>query len=326
MECLVEAMRTLIGKRFLKQTIIFAWATTISLALIFGVSGIAHAQSMEPRAYSVAPVGMNFLGLGYTYTNGDVQFDPAVPLTDASIRTDSVLLGYSRILDIFGRSGSIALLVPYVWLSGDAKNEVNGQYVHRSVQGFADPAVRFSVNILGGPALTLEEFKSYKQDTIVGVSLLISAPLGDYDHNKMVNLSSNRWAFRPEVGFSQALGSWILEAIFGVSFYTTNNDFFGGKKLEQDPIYSFQAHAIYSFKSGIWVSLNGTYYTGGITTLNGVKGDNELSNWRYGITAAFPLNKYNSIKLLGSRPAHTTVGGDYDLIGLVWQVRWGAGL
>ena len=86
--------------------------------------------------------------------------------------------------------------------------------------------------------------------TIIGGSLSLNAPLGRYDSGRLVNLGTNRWAFKPEVGISQALGRWTLEGTAGVIFYTANDDFMGGQTRSQDPIYSFQGHLIYNFPRG----------------------------------------------------------------------------
>ncbi len=286
----------------------------------------ACAQSMEPRAYSNAPTGMNFFILGYSYMQGDVLFDPAVPLTNADARIHSVIAAYARELDLWGRSGSIGIALPYAWLSGNATVEPTGEYRTRSVSGLADPGLRFSVNLYGAPALSLEEFKNYRQDLIVGASIVVTAPLGQYDSDKLVNIGTNRWSFKPEIGISKAIERWTLEAIAAVTLFTDNNDFFGGHRHTQDPLYSFQAHAIYNFESGIWVALNGTYYTGGSTTLDGIEHDDRMSNWRWGLTVAMPVNRYNSIKIFANRGAFTRAGQDFDMIGVAWQVRWGAGL
>ena len=40
------------------------------LALVFGVSTTAHAQDLEPRAYSNSPIGLNFAIAGYAYATG----------------------------------------------------------------------------------------------------------------------------------------------------------------------------------------------------------------------------------------------------------------
>jgi hypothetical protein len=297
--------------------------TLLAVALVLH-PGKAKAQSMEPRAYSNAPVGMNFLILGYVYQKGNVLLDPSVPVKDVSIEAHTALAAYSRVIDVFGKSGRVDLFVPYSRLTGSGTMGEHEQ--QRKMAGFADPAARFSVNLYGAPALTLEEFKNYRQDTIVGVSFMTTAPLGQYDDDKAANIGSNRWSFKPEVGVSQAFGSWTVEAIGGVTFFTENDDYFGGHKREQDPIYSLQGHLIYNFQSGIWAALNAIYYGGGRTSIDGVHGDDEQSNWRAGATLTFPINTHNSIKLYGSTALQTRVGGDFDLVGIAWQYRWGAGL
>jgi len=151
-------------------------------------------------------------------------------------------------------------------------------------------------------------------------------PLGQYDSTKLVNIGTNRWSFKPEVGISQALGSWILEATAGVIFYTKNNDFWGGKTRQQDPIYALQGHLIYNFPWGIWAALNATYYFGGRTTIDGVEGDDLQRNWRLGVTLTLPVNRYNSVKLYAGTGVQTSTGSDFKLVGIVWQYRWGQGL
>jgi len=301
----------------------FIAAASLAIAVIFH-PGLANAQSLEPRAYSNTPVGMNFLMLGYAYQQGDVPFDPSVPLKDVHAEIHSSILAYVRSLDVWGRSGKVDIIIPYAWLSGSGK--VGGDERSRWVSGFGDPAVRFSVNLYGSPALSFEEFKSYRQDTILGVSLQVTMPLGQYDSTKLVNIGTNRWSFKPEIGISKALGAWTLETAAGVTLYTKNEDFYGGNTREQDPIYSLQGHLIYQFPRGIWAALDATYYTGGRTTINGVEGDDLQRNWRVGATLALPVTIHHSIKLYASTGVYTRAGGDFNLIGIAWQYRWGGGL
>ena len=122
------------------------------------------------------------------------------------------------------------------------------------------------------------------------------------------------------------MGQWTLELATGVTIYTDNNDFFGGQHREQEPIYSVQGHAIYSFQRGIWGSLSTTYYTGGRTTVDGVKKDDLQENWRFGATLALPVDRRNSIKFYGSTGVFTRVGTDFDAVGIAWQYRWGVGV
>jgi len=284
----------------------------------------AHAQDIEPRAYSNAPIGVNFVIAGYAYTRGGAAFDPALPVKNPQLETHNAVLAYARVLDFWGNSGTVSAIVPYTWLSGTA--ELAGQTIPREVDGLADARFRVSVNLYGAPALTLKEFRDYEQDLIVGASLQVSAPTGQYAPSKLVNIGTHRWSFTPEVGVSKAIGPWTLEFAAGATLYTDNEDFFGGNTRSQATLYSMHAHAIYGFRSGIWASLDATYLNGGRTTIGGTRNTDLQQIWRLGGTLAFPLDSRNSIKLYASSGVSSRTGNDYDLVGIAWQYRWGAGL
>jgi len=305
---------------------LFAWLVVplLGIGALAAMPTVACGQDLEPRAYTNTPVGLNFALGGYFYTQGSVGTDASLPIKDFTVRTNGPIAAYVRTLDVFGRSAKVDLIVPYVWLS--AKATVAGQGREREVSGFADPRVRFSVNLYGAPALSLEQFAQYKQDLIIGTSLQVSAPGGQYDSDKLVNIGTNRWSFRPELGISKALGPLTLELVPSVMFFTENNDFFGGHRLTQDPLFALQGHLIYHFDFGAWVSLNSTYYTGGRTTVNDVANDDKQENVRLGVTVALPLNRYFSLKLYGSAGVYTRTGSNFDLAGIALQYRWGGGL
>lgn len=238
------------------------WTRTWFVVAVLAATGV-HAQDLEPRLYANTPVGMNFLIAGYSYSQGGVLTDPSAPLTNGEVTVHSPFLAYARALDLWGLSGKVDAALPYACASGSA--EFAGMPGKRDVCGLADPRVRLSVNFYGAPALTLEEFATYKQDILVGASLQVAAPLGQYDADKLLNIGTNRWFIKPELGVSKALGPMTLELAAGVTFYTPNTDFFGGHEKQQDPIYSLQGHLVYSFPYGIWAALDGTYYRGGRT-------------------------------------------------------------
>ena len=312
-------------RRRVAAVVRLAWLSLVTLALpLAWLATPACGQDIEPRAYSNAPVGVNFLIAGYAYTRGGVSFDPAVPITNASLTTSNAVLAYARALDLWGKSGKFDAIVPYTWLSGTA--DVDGQPVQRVVNGFANPAFRLSINLYGAPALALKEFADWEQDLIIGASLQVSVPTGQYDASRLVNIGTNRWSFRGEVGVSKALGPWTLELSAAAILFTDNNDFFGGNTRSQDPLYLMQGHVIYSFRSGIWASLDATYLTGGRTTISGTRNNDLQQNWRVGGTLAFPVDARNSIKLYASSGVSARTGNNYDLIGIAWQYRWGGGL
>jgi hypothetical protein len=286
--------------------------------------GAARAQDLEPREYANLPIGLNFVVVGYGNSEGGVATDASVPLEDAEIRVNGISVGYARSLDVWGRSGKVAVVLPYAWLEGSAL--VAGQPRERRVDGFADPILRFSVNLFGAPSMSLEEFAHYQQDTIVGASVRVTAPLGQYDSDKLVNLGTHRWSIRPELGISKAWRQWIVELSSAVAFYGDNDDFLGEGNREQDPLYSLQAHVIYGFGRGIWGALDYTWYAGGETSLDGVEGEDRQENTRLGATLSFPLSRHHSLKLFATTGLETRTGTDFDTVGIVWQYRWGAGL
>jgi hypothetical protein len=302
-----------------------AWCGIVLVVTVLMTAGAGvSAQDLEPRAYANTPVGLNFLLAGYAYSSGGVATDPSLPLQNADLDIHSTLLAYARALDVWGKSGKFDVVLPYSWLSGSA--EFAGQAQEREVSGFGDPRLRFSVNFYGAPALTLKEFAGYKQGLIMGASLQVSVPLGQYDTDRLVNIGTNRWFFKPELGLSKAWGPLTLELAAGVTLYTDNRDFLDGKTRVQAPIYAVQGHVIYSLPHGIWVGVDGTYYTGGRTTVDGVEGDDVQKNSRLGVTIALPVGRHHSVKLYASTGASTRTGGDFDTLGIIWQYRWGGGL
>ncbi|PYN84699.1 MAG: transporter [Candidatus Rokuibacteriota bacterium] len=292
---------------------------TVLLAAVMA----AEAQDLEPRAYSNAPVGMNFLILGYGYTTGDVALDASAPIQDGKITVHSAVLAYARSLDVWGRAGKLDLVLPHAWLSGSAK--FSGRPVSTEVSGLGDPQVRFSYLFYGAPALTLDQFADYQPDLILGASLAVRAPLGQYDSDRLVNIGTNRWSFKPEIGISKTLGPMTLELDTSATFYTDNDNFFRGRRLQRDPLYAVQGHVIYHTSFGVWAALDATYYGGGRTTIDGVEGES-LQDVRVGGTLAIPVNRYNSIKISVSTGAYARLGGNFTTAAIAWQFRWGGGL
>jgi len=261
--------------------------------------------------------------VGYGYSSGGLATDPAVELEDADLTVESVVLGYVRSLDLWGRSGKIDVIAPYSWLDGSAR--LDGMQLQRTVDGFNDPSVRLSVNLWGAPALSPREFAGYQQDLVVGASMKVTAPLGQYDRERIVNLGTNRWSIKPEVGVSKRWGQWALDLAGAVVLFTDNDDFFNGHTLEQDPLYSLQTHLIHMFGRGIWAAVDATWYAGGRTQVDAVAKDDRKGNTRIGVTLALPINARQSIKLYAATGVHVRTGTDFDTGGVAWQYRWGAG-
>jgi hypothetical protein len=293
-------------------------------ATFLASSSLASAQELEPRAYSNVPVGLNFLVAGYSYLEGEVATDPALPIENAELSVHGPVLAYSRALDVAGKSARVEVVMPYGVLSGSA--DVAGQPRFREISGLWDPRLRFSINLFGAPALAVREFAGYRQDWIVGASLQLTLPLGQYDADRVVNLGTNRWTVKPEVGVSKAVGRWIFEGAAGVSFYSDNDEYLEVQTRAQEPVYSIQAHVVYTFPSRIWVAIDSTFYDGGEAELDGVPSRRTVQASRLGATLSVPFNARNSLKLSLASGVAVRTGGDFDIVGVSWQYRWGGGL
>jgi len=280
----------------------------------------AGAQSLEPRSYSNVPTDMHFVLAGYGYSTGDLVFDPTVPLTDASVDTHIVVVGYSRGLGLLGRSASLSIVGTYISTSGNAL--LSGERVSGENHGMADPLLRFAWNLYGAPALRRAEFAGWKQDLIVGFSLKVKPPLGDYER-KILTIGNNRWSVKPEIGLSKAVGPWQLEFSAGVNFYTDNDDPIQGDTQSQDPVYALQGHFIRNLQGGRWFSLDVTHYQGGDVETDGVRTSGLQRSGRYGLTFSTPVSRYgDSVKFYASTGAYSRIGSDFHVFGIAWQRGW----
>lgn len=295
----------------------------VAISLLGRISGI-HAQSLEPRAYSNAPVGLNFVFAGFQNSTGALIFDTSLPITDANADVDMGLIGYVRTLDVAGNLAKFGVILPYASIS--ARGFLDGNLRTRDTTGLADPTFYFSYNFYGAPALSIKEFRSFQPGTVSGFTVKLKAPLGEYEPDKLINISTNRWTIEPGIGISKPVGNWTLETSAAVAFFTDNDNFFNGQTRQQDNLYSAQFHVTYSFPRNIWAAVSATYFTGGRTTIDGIENNDRQENWRTGFTLAIPVNLYHSIKLYGSNGVSQRTGNSFDTLGLVWQYRWGAGL
>jgi hypothetical protein len=294
-------------------SVVCALALVAVLAPIAG----ARAQEMEPRAYSPNPVGVTFVLAGAARSTGGILTDPSLPVDDVDATIDAGLVGIGHTFGLFGQSANAGIVLPY--LSGHFTGTLNGEDAEATRQGIGDTKIRISVGLVGAPAMTAAEFAKRAPRTTLGASLTISAPTGEYHPDLLVNVGTNRWAFKPELGLSHPHGHWTFEATVGAWFFEDNDDFFGGHRREQDPLSSIQGHVSYTFRPKLWLAVNATYYDGGRTTLDGVRKDDRQSNSRYGLTLSLPIWKSQSLKLNWNDGATTRIGSDFMGYGITWQ-------
>jgi hypothetical protein len=280
----------------------------------------ASAQELEPRLYQNAPVGLNGLVLGYGYSTGNFLVDSSLPIEGATAQIHSLTVGYLRSIDFLGKSAKVDVGIPISW--GSFEGIVAGELRTRKPTGLADPRVRLAVNVLGAPALSRREFATYRQKTIVALSLQVALPLGEYDPERLINLGANRWSFRPEAGVSHAFGRWYVETAAGAWLFTENDDYFGGSSLTQTPLYFVKGDFIYNFRPGIWLALNYGFANGGETRIDDSPAATLQRNSRLGATFSFPVAGANSLKLVWTSGLTTRIGADFDSVNVVYQYTW----
>ena len=281
----------------------------------------AAAQELEPGAYWPIPRGLNIVTAVNTFNWGDLAFDPSAPIDEANARINTTALAFTRAFSLAGRSANAGVVIPIV--AGHIEGLYLGEPAEVGRFGLADPRIRLGVNLFGAPSMTPKEYGSYKRRGIVGVSLTVALPLGQYDSTKLINIGNHRWAVKPELGLSRAYGRWVVEFMAGVWLFTDNTDFPGGRTRQQDPIVATQFHLTYRFGSGMWLAADANYFTGGRTTIGGKQNFDLQRNSRIGTTFSKALSRKHSIRAAVSRGAYTTIGGDFTSVAAGYNYTWG---
>ncbi len=297
-------------------------------AILLGFLPVLGAQDLTPRAFVITPVHSNAVTLSNIFNDGNLRFEGTVPITGATGRLNLPAVSLYHSFSLFGRSANVVATLPYG--VGTFKGTVVGAEIEAHRSGLLDSVFRFSVNLAGAPAMTLSEMRQWRQKSLVGLSLRVVAPTGQYDPTKLVNLGGNRWAFKPELGYSGRFGHWVVDAYAALWFFTRNPEFFsrnqyfpGTQDQTQDPIAAFETHLSYDVRPRFWVSLDGNFWYGGRTSLNGVENEATLQkSSRIGITASFPITRHQTIKVGFADGAYVRFGGDYRIASLAWQYSW----
>jgi len=285
---------------------------------------LAGAQDLAPRAYLITPLNANTLTLTWSFYDGSINYNGALPVSDATGTYQVPILTVYHSFSFFGRSANALASLPYA--RGNFQGTIAGAGEHLYRSGLVDSSFRLSVNLKGGPAMPAREFVKWKQSVLLGASLKVVVPTGQYDPHKLINWGTNRWAFKPEFGYSERWGKWVLDSYAGVWFYTTNPQYYSHPDpLRQSigPVGSFEGHLSYDVKPRLWFSLDGNYWYGGKTSLNGIQ--NALTfekSSRIGGTAAIPLSKHQTLKFSYSNGDYIRYGGNYQTVAVAWQYSW----
>ncbi len=306
--------------RVLVRRVLAILAALPPVAVLFCMT--AYAQELAPRAYWPLPQGTNVFVLAYQHSSGDIVTDPSLPITGVDSDIDYLQISYQRTFSWLGRTANVQLSVPFS--QGVTEGSVEGVFRRRKTSGMTDARARLSINLKGAPSMDAAGFQALRAnpETIIGLSLLIQAPSGEYQPDKVINLGTNRWSVKPAIGVIWPLGpGWLLEFEIGTWFFGDNHDFLGETR-SQDPIVSTEFHLIKRIRPGLWASLDANYYVGGRTNI----GDNEQANLqrnsRLGATVVFPFKGRHAVRGSFSTGAATKSGGDYEILSLSYIFAW----
>ena len=284
---------------------------------LLAVTSSACAQELDPRRWAHLPVDANFLGGGYGYTEGDIALDPVLQVEDAQFEMNTFALKYIRTFELFDRPARAEAALGYQ--DGRWSGLREGVPTSISRSGMTDSVVRFAVNLYGAPVLRGRDYAAYRRsvetETIVGAALAVHLPTGEYLKDKLINLGSNRYTFRPQVGVVHTRGQWTGEVTTAAWIYTDNDSFFNGNRLEQDPYFTLQGHLIYNFRPGLWLGASAGYGVGAQSTINGEDKNDRRENVAWALSFGYPVSRRLGFKLsyVGVR-AESDVGTDSDTL------------
>jgi hypothetical protein len=276
---------------------------------------------MEPKAYSASPVGANFFVVALSRSTGSIIFDPTLPIEDAEATINGVVVGVGTTFGLFGKLTLASAVLPVAW--GEASGRVGEEARSVTRAGLADTRYKLSMNLLGNDAMAMREFAKTPRRPIVGASMTIAAPTGEYDRAKLINLSNHRWAFKPEVGIAVPRGAWDVDAYVGIWLFTPNDQFYPGElRRTQDPVVASQVHVSYTFKPRLWLAVDGTWYAGGGASVDGGTPTGKVNNARLGATLSLPAGRQQSLKISYSSGVTVRSGTNFRTLAVGWQWLW----
>ena len=284
--------------------------------------GPVAAQELVPRAYWPTPDGTSVGLVSYQKSTGDIVTDPSLPVVGVESDIEFLQLSYQKTFSLRGRTATIQLGLPYS--RGDTKGFVDDVFRERHVSGIADTRVRLAVNLLGAPTMDAAGFQALRREPrpIVGVSVLVQVPTGDYESDKVINIGTNRWSIKPAIGVILPIRpTWLFEFEVGGWFFGDNDDFLGETR-EQKPILSTEFHLIQRIRPGFWASLDANFYVGGRTRIGDAYSDDLQRNSRVGATVVVPIRRGHALRGSFSTGAVTKSGGDFNMYSLSYIRVW----
>jgi hypothetical protein len=283
------------------------------------------AQDMQPRRWAHLPTGQNFVTANYAHTDAAIASDPVLRIQSGHAEIDSTFVGYIRTFTLLDKSARIELRQP--WHDGHWTGLMNNQPFSVSRSGWGDTTARFAVNLIGAPPLDGQAYRGYRAtteiETIVGAALGLQLPTGEYMKDKLINLGSNRFTYRPQLGVVHKRYAWSFEATGAVAFFSDNDSFFRGNKLSQDPLVTLETHIVYTFRSGLWAAVSGGLGLGAETSINTIEKNDRREDVGWAISAGIPLTDWLAAKAAYLETRHrANAGNDLEIFTVGLTASW----
>lgn len=301
----------LVRTALLMIAVVIAWATA---------TVCAGAQELEPRSYSLAPTGTTFVIGGFGRSQGPILLDSSLDVENVEGDLWVATPGLGHVFGLVGRQARVLIVAPLAW--GTIEDEVNGQSERQALAGLVDPRIKFSIGVVGAPSLNVAEFAHMPPArTVLGASVTLMPPWGQYEPIQLVNLGFNRWAVKPEVGLVHQRDRWTIEGYVGTWVFTANDEYYPARAVKrQDPVFAVQAHVSYALPGRRWLAINATWFSGGQTRIDQTISPDEQRNSRLGAVYSLPLSQRQSIKIVYSTGASTRRGSAFHTFNVTWQL------
>ena len=304
--------------------------TGILRNLVISISLLAttfqtFSQDIEPRRWNPLPLGTHVVGIGYGVSESDVYIDPVLQIEDVKQNMDVIAVSYVQPFKIGNKLARVDVTIPFVF--GQWEGRISGEPQAINREGFSDPRIRVSLNLIGPSAMgkleMMEYMKANPVNTMLGISLAVNFPLGQYAENRLINLGNNRFVFRPQIGMVHNWGRWSYELTTSVFIITNNNQFFNNQQKKQNPLYAVQSHLIHRFKNRIWISGSLGLGTGAAATIDGVSQNDSRGDFLGALSFGAPITKTQAIKLSYLRSVtFKDIGSDSDTVGISWSLAF----
>jgi hypothetical protein len=280
-----------------------------------------RAQFTDPHTYDETPIGVNEIDLIYAHAHSNTSLNTSQSIAGAQLRLNSGNVEYTRYFGVFHRLAWVEAGLPIANIEGS----IDGSNIQGDSIGDGDLGLQAGLLLKGGPALTEAQYSSYRPATTVGISLSVTAPLGQYNPDKILNLGANLWSFKPEIGLSHPFGpeqKWQIDAYGNISIYTNNTAYQGTHNLQQKTIPGLEGHLSYAITSIVWASFDTRYSFGGDTLLNGVDQSNRQQNLTLGTEVWIEPNSQNSFVFEFATPVVHINGPTYTGFGVKYEYTW----